>query len=61
MGDKMKFKIKWDSTLGYWAGIITVVLIGKYVMYPEMTWEQIIKALFGMSIGFFFLRRKKRI
>ena len=61
MEDKYKFKIKWDSTLGYISGIIVAALIGKYILYPEMTWEQIIKALFGMSIGFFFLRRKKKI
>lgn len=61
MGDKMKYRIKWDSTLGYLSGIITVAIIGKYILYPEFSWGEIIKALFGMSVGFFFLLRKKRV
>ena len=61
MGDKMKFRIRWDSTLGYWSGIIVVAIIGKVWLVPEMSWGQILKALFGMSIGFFFLRYKKRV
>jgi F0F1-type ATP synthase assembly protein I len=56
-----KFKIRWDSTLGYLSGIIFVALLGKYFLYPEFSWGQILKTLFGMSMGFFFLRRQKKI
>ena len=47
----MKFKVRWDENLGYWCGIVTVVIIGKYWLVPDIgTWD-ILWVLFKRLMG----------
>jgi len=42
----MKVKIRWDENLGYYAGIVVVLIVGKYYFVPYLgTWE-IVDVLF---------------
>jgi hypothetical protein len=44
-------KVRWDENIGFYLGIVTVVIIGKYCLVPDMgTWE-LIELLFKGMIG----------
>ena len=44
----MKIKVRWDENLGYWAGIVTVVIVGRCCM----PWMGHFEILLGVMKGF---------
>ena len=41
----MKYKVRWDENLGFMAGIVAVVIVGKFYLATDMDIGEIVGGL----------------